>query len=54
VYRLAEAIVPMILGVLLLTVVIARFPHPTEETGKLNEPVEEDADDDEESPLVAR
>lgn len=50
----AEAIMPMILGLLLLTIVIARWPHPTEETGKLNEPIEEDSDDDEESPLVAR
>ena len=49
----AATILPMILAVLLVTVVVARWPHPTTETGKFNEPIEEDTDD-EESPLVAR
>ena len=48
----ANAMIPMILAILTLTVVIARWPHPTEETGKLGEATEP-PDDDEESPVAA-
>ena len=50
---LADITVPMVLALLLATVVIARWPHPTEETGRLNEPIEEDTDDAE-SPVAAK
>jgi uncharacterized membrane protein YphA (DoxX/SURF4 family) len=48
-----EAVIPMILFLLLASIVIARWPHPREETGKLNEPIEE-LNDDADSPLVAK
>ena len=50
---IGSAIFPLILVILLASVLIIRWPHPTTETGKLDEPIEEDTDDDE-SPLVAR
>ena len=49
----AHAVIPMILFVLLATIVIARWPHPREETGQLNEEIEE-LNDDADSPLVAK
>lgn len=46
-------ILPLVLGLLLASIVMVRWPHPTTETGKLGEPIEEDSDD-KDSPVVAR
>jgi uncharacterized membrane protein YphA (DoxX/SURF4 family) len=45
--------IPLVIMLLLASIVYARWPHPTEETGKLDEPIEPD-NDDEESPVAAR
>lgn len=50
---LPVVILPLVLLVLLASVVIVRWPHPSTETGEFSEPIEEDSDDAD-SPVVAR